>query len=263
MSTSPATALITGASSGIGAVYARRLAERGHSLILVARRADRLEALAGELIAQFAVEARFLAADLTVEADIAKIEDLLRTETVDLLVNNAGIGPIASTTDLSDEAAARTLALNVTAPMRLIRAALPGMQARRRGSIINVGSVMAFHAMPVTSLYSATKAFVLTYSRAIAQEVKASGIHVQAVLPAGTVTEFYDAAGMPISNFDASVFMTAEQLVEAALRGFDRGEEVTLPSVHDASLWEAFDTARAKLFAGTQNGSPAPRYGAD
>lgn len=260
MTISSATALITGSSSGIGAVYARRFAERGYSLILVARRADRLEALANELIAQFGVQVRVLVADLTTETDIANVEDLLRTDAVDVLINNAGMGPIASTSDLSDEAAARTLSLNVTTPMRLIRAVLPGMQARQHGSIINVGSVMAFHAMPVTSLYSATKAFLLTYSRAIAQEVKASGIHVQAVLPAGTVTEFYDAAGVPISNFDSSVFMSAEQLVDAALTGFDRGEEVTLPSVHDAGLWEAFDAARAELFAGTQNGTPAPRY---
>lgn len=260
MTTSSAAALITGASSGIGAVYARRLAERGHSLILVARRADRLETLASELTAQFGVEVRFLVADLTAETDIAKVEDLLRTDAVDMLINNAGIGPIVSTFGLSDEAAARTLSLNVTAPMRLIRAALPGMQARQRGNIINVGSVLAFHALPVTSLYSATKAFLLTYSRAIAQEVKASGVHVQAVLPAGTITEFYDVAGVPISNFDSSVFMTAEQLVDAALTGLDRGEEVTLPSVHDAGLWETFDAARAELFAGTQTGAPAPRY---
>lgn len=254
------TALVTGASSGIGAVYARRLAARGYSLILVARRGDRLDALAEQLTSEYDIGVRTLVADLTDETGIAQVETLLRTDIVDMLVNNAGMGPIAPTSELSDEAASATLALNVTAVMRLTRAVLPGMIDRHRGTIINVGSVMAFHAMPVTSLYSATKAFVLTYSRAIAQEVKASGIHVQAVLPAGTVTEFYDTAGVPISNFDASVFMTTEQLVDAALLGLDRGEEVTLPSVHDAGLWQAYDSARANLFAGTQNGSPAPRY---
>lgn len=258
MSTS--TALITGASSGIGAVYARRLAVRGYDLVLVARRADRLDALAAELSQDHAVAVRTLVADLTEEAGLARIEDLLRTDTIDMLVNNAGSGPIASTADLSDANAAATLTLNVTALMRLTRAVLPGMRARSHGAIVNVGSVMAFHAMPMTSLYSATKAFVLTYSRAIQQEVRDAGIKVQAVLPAGTVTEFYDTAGVPITAFDQSVFMTAEQLVDAALVGLDRGEEVTLPSVHDTVLWQAYDDARAQLFAGTQNGSPASRY---
>jgi len=260
MSLSPRTALITGASSGIGAVYARRLAARGHALILVARRSDRLETLAGELTSEFGVAVETEAADLTDTADVARIEAILRSRAVDMLINNAGTGPIATTADLSDEAAEATLALNVAALMRLTRAALPGMRERNHGSIVNIGSVMAFHAMPVTSLYSATKAFVLTYSRGIAQEVQGTGIRVQAVLPAGTVTDFYETAGVPISNFDQSVFMSAEELVDAALLGLDRGEEVTLPSVHDAALWDAYDAARAGLFGGTQNGSPAERY---
>lgn len=254
------TALITGASSGIGAVYAQRLAARGYDLVLVARRAERLADLATQLQQAHKISVRTIAADLSADAGMASIETVLRDEQIDLLVNNAGMGPISSTADLSDEAAAQTLALNVTALMRLTRAALPAMRARKSGAIVNVGSVMAFHAMPATSLYSATKAFVLTYSRAIQQEVQADGIQVQAVLPAGTVTEFYEAAGVPIANFDQSVFMTAENLVDAALAGLDRGEEVTLPSVHDLELWNSYDTARQNLFGGTQNGKPAPRY---
>jgi hypothetical protein len=243
-------ALITGASSGIGAVYARRLAARGHGLVLVARRGDRLEQLATELREQFSVEVRSLVADLTREADVSRVAELLRAEPIDILVNNAGIGPIAPSADLSDAAADDVLALNVGALMRLTRAAMAGMVARGNGSIVNVGSVMALHALPVTSLYSATKAFVLTYSRGIAQELEGTGVHVQAVLPAGTVTDFYEVAGVPISAFDTSVFMTAEQLVDAALVGLDRREQVTLPSVHDASLWDRYDEARAGLFAG-------------
>lgn len=260
MSTTNPTALITGASSGIGEVYARRLAARGHDLVLVARRADRLAALANELTETHGIDVRILAADLTTEADLAKVEHLLRTDAIGILVNNAGMGPIASSAELSDADAATTLALNVTALMRLTRAALPGLRARGTGGIINIGSVMAFHAMPVTSLYSATKAFVLTYSRAIQQELAGTGVHVQAVLPAGTTTEFYETAGVPISAFDPSAFMSAEQLVDAALAGFDRKEEVTLPSVQDEDLWTTYDTARAQLFAGTQHGRPAPRY---
>lgn len=254
------TALISGASSGIGAVYAGRLAARGYNLVLVARRADRLAALAKELEQANPVSVRTIPADLTADADIALIEQVLREDAIDLLVNNAGMGPSASTTDMSDADAGATLTLNVTALMRLTRAALPGMRARKSGAIVNVGSVMAFHAMPSSSLYSATKAFVLTFSRGIQQEVKDEGVVVQAVLPAGTITDFYETAGLSIDNFDPRVFMTAEQLVDAALAGLDRGEDVTLPSVHDLSLWSAYDAARQKLFGGTQNGSPAPRY---
>ena len=254
------TALVTGASSGIGAVYARRLAERGYDLVLVARRAERLAALAAELEQAHSVSVRSLAADLTAEAGIASVEQVLRDESIELLVNNAGMGPGATTADMSDADAAATLVLNVTALMRLTRAALPGMRARKSGTVVNVGSVMAFFAMPQTSLYSATKAFVLTYSRGVANEAREDGVLVQAVLPAGTVTDFYETAGMSIANFDPSVFMTAEQLVDAALVGLDRGEEVTLPSVHDVALWESYDAARGQLFGGTQNGKPAPRY---
>lgn len=263
MSSSPSrVAVVTGASSGIGAVYAQRLAARGYDLLLVARRADRLETLARQLQDAHGVGVETFVADLTAEADIARLEQVLRTDpNIDMLVNNAGNGRVASTADLPDHEAASTLALNVTAVMRLTRAVLPGLRARNRGAIINIGSVLAFHALPMTTLYSATKAFVLTFSRGIAQEVDGTGIQVQAVLPAGTITAFYETAGVPISAFDPKVFMTAEQLVDAALVGFDRGETVTLPSVHDVALWEGYDQARAALFAGTQNGSPAPRYG--
>jgi short-subunit dehydrogenase len=261
MSQSKPVAAITGASSGIGAVYARRFAARGYDLLLIARRAERLAELAAELEQAHGIAVRVLAADLTDPADLNEVVEALKGEDgLQVLVNNAGNGPVRSTADLTDEQAADTLALNVTALMTLTRAALPGLTARKTGTIINIGSVLAFHGLPVSSLYSATKAFVLTYSRAIHQEVAEYGVHVQAVLPAGTTTDFYETAGVSISAFDPKVFMTAEQLVDAALVGLDRGETVTLPSVHDESLWLNFDDARAKLSAGTQNGSPAPRY---
>ena len=254
------TALITGASSGIGAVYARRLAARGYDLILVARRADKLSALAAELEQANGIAVRSLAADLTAETGIADVEQVLRDEHIGILVNNAGMGPFVTTADMSDADAAATLTLNVTALMRLTRAALPGMRARKAGTVVNVGSVMAFFPSPMSALYSATKAFVLTFSRGVAEEAKQDGVMVQAVLPAATVTDFYETAGVSIDNFDRSVFMTAEQLVDAGLAGMDRGEQVTLPSVHQESLWSEYDAARARLFAGTQNGQPAPRY---
>tara|TARA_R110002124_G_scaffold114535_41_gene269608 strand:- start:18421 stop:19203 length:783 start_codon:yes stop_codon:yes gene_type:complete len=254
------TALITGASSGIGAIYASRLAARGYDLVLVARRAEKLSTLAADLEQAHGVAVRSLAADLTAEAGIASVEQVLRDESIALLVNNAGMGPFATTADMSDADAAATLTLNVTALMRLTRAALPGMRARNAGTVVNVGSVMAFFPSPMSALYSATKAFVLTFSRGVADEAREDGVLVQAVLPAGTVTDFYETAGVSIDNFDKSLFITAEQLVDAGLAGMDRGEQVTLPSLQDESLWLHYDDARARLFAGTQHGTVAQRY---
>ncbi|MBS1048776.1 SDR family NAD(P)-dependent oxidoreductase [Gluconobacter cerinus] len=261
MSSSKPVALITGASSGIGAVYANRLAERGYDLVLVARRADRLHAISEKLTRQYEVEIRTLKADLTVENDLVSLEDLLRSdERIALLVNNAGNGKLSSTVDMCDVDANATLALNIVAPTRLARAVLPGFVKRNTGAIINIGSVMAFCALPITTLYSATKSYLLTFSQGLKAELAETGVRVQAVLPAGTATEFYDHAGIPLSAFDQAAIMTTENLVDAALAGFDQGEDVTLPSVHDAGLWSAYENARSTLFRTTQTGVPAPRY---
>lgn len=254
-------ALITGASSGIGAVYADRLAARGYDLVLVARRAERLRKLADALSAKHQTKVQAIEGDLTTEADLAQIEQLLRSdERIALLVNNAGNGKLSSTADMSDADTASTIALNVVAPTRLARAVLPAFLERDTGAIINVSSVMAFHALPITTLYSATKSYVLMFSRGLQAELAGTGVRVQAVLPAGTATEFYDHSGIPLSAFDPTSVMTTENLVDAALAGFDAGEAVTLPSVHDAALWTAYDEAQDALFGATQVGTPAPRY---
>ena len=261
VSSSKPLAVVTGASSGIGAVYADRLAARGHDLVLVARRGDRLQALAARLQAAHGTEVRTIEADLTREADLARVEAAVSADPrLAVLVNNAGSGKLGATVDMSAEDAASTLALNVTALTRLTRAALPAFLARDAGTIINVSSVMALHALAITSLYSGTKAYVLSFSRGLQEELAGTGVRVQVVLPAGTATEFYDQAGIPLSAFDPAVVMTTEDLVDAALAGLDQGEAVTLPSVHDLGLWTSYDAARAALFAATQNGRPAPRY---
>ena len=139
------------------------------------------------------------------------------------------------------------------------RAILPGLLKRNAGAIINIASVMALHSLPITTLYSATKAYLLSLSRGLQGEVAGTGVRVQAVLPAGTATEFYDQAGIPLSAFDPAAVMTTENLVDAALAGFDQCEEVTLPSVHNHDLWAAYDEARAILFGATQVGIPALR----
>ncbi|MEI9996983.1 MAG: SDR family oxidoreductase [Rhizomicrobium sp.] len=254
-------ALVTGASSGIGAVYAERLAARGYDLVLVARRAERLKTLAAKLSQAHGVKVDAIGADLTKDADIARVEHILATNpAMSLLVNNAGNGKLGGTADMAVEDMASTIALNITALTRLTRAVLPAFLARNAGAIINVSSVMALHALAITSLYSGTKGYVLNFSRGLQEELAGTGVRVQVVLPAGTATEFYDQAGIPLSAFDPAVVMTAENMVDAALAGFDRGEAITLPSVHDEALWGAYDAARHALFAATQNGTPSPRY---
>ena len=185
---------------------------------------------------------------------------LATNSAVRLLVNNAGNGELGATVAMSAADAASTVALNVAAPMRLTRAVLPSFLSRDAGAIINIASVMALHSLPITSLYSGTKAFVLAWSRGIQEELAGTGVRLQVVLLAGVATEFYDQAGIPLSAFDPAAVMTAEDMVDAALAGFDRGEAVTLPSVHELPLWNSYDAARASLFGATQNGRPAPRY---
>lgn len=264
MSSSKAIAVVTGASSGIGAVYANRLAARGYDLVLVARRSDRLKALSDQLAQGYGAKVEAMEADLTKDEDIARVERVLADDAdVAVLVNNAGNGKLGATATMSEADMASTIALNITALTRLTRAVLPALISRNAGAIINIASVMALHSLSITSLYSGTKGYVLNFSRGLQEELAGTRVKVQVVLPAGTATEFYDHAGIPISAFDPAVIMTTEDMVDAALAGFDRGEAVTLPSVHDIGLWTAYDVARANLFGATQNGRPAPRYQKD
>lgn len=261
MASSKPIAVITGASSGIGAVYADRLAARGYDLVLVARRLDRLNVLTERLAAAHGVEIRAISADLTQDDDLKVIECLLIADArIAVLVNNAGNGRLGATVEMGDDEALSTIALNITALTRLSRAVLPAFLSRGSGAIINISSAVALQALPIASLYSGTKAYVLNFSRGLRAEVAGNGVKVQVVLPAGTATEFYDHSGIPLSAFDPAVVMTAEHLVDAALAGFDQDEAVTIPSLHDRSLWDDADAAGAKLFAATQEGRPAPRY---
>ena len=254
-------AVVTGASSGIGAVYADRLARRGHDLVLVARRADRLQALAARLAAEHGRKVEPLAADLATEAGLRAVEQALegRPEVM-MLVNNAGLARMSPLARAPVTDSLAQIALNVTAPVRLAQAVLPGFKARGTGAIVNIASIAGIHSLPSSAVYSGSKAFMLAFSRGLQAEVQGSGVRVQAVLPAATATEIWDQSGTPLASFDASVVMTAEAMVDAALAGLDQGEDVTWPSLADAALWERFAAARAALFAATQTGTPAPRY---
>ena len=152
------------------------------------------------------------------------------------------------------------IALNITALTRLTQAVLPGFVARNRGVIVNIASVLGIQTLPISSVYSGTKAFVLAFSRGLQAELAETAVKVQVVLPAATATEIWDASGVPLTALDANTVMTTENLVDAAIAGFDRGEAVTWPSLADDTLWERFEAARADLFAGTRTNRPAPRY---
>lgn len=253
------TALITGASSGIGSTYAHRLAARGYDLVLVARATDRLDALATELRDANGVSVEVITADLTNASQLETVVERLRSEPViDVLVNNAGAALVGDFTSAEPKKMENLLSLNVVAPTRLASAVIGKMIARGNGSIINIASVLALLPEYSHGIYAATKAYVLTLSQSLAAEVSSKGVYVQAVLPAATRTEIYDRAVGDISKVPD--VMEVEALVDAALVGFDRRELVTIPPVPEVEAWEAFEHARGVLASGFSNSVPAERY---
>lgn len=255
------TALITGASSGIGAIYADRLAARGHDLLLVARRADRLTALATDLQQRYGVQVDTLVADLSQPEGIARVEAVLRENTaIDLLVNNAGAANLAPFLSSTAEQHETINTLNTTALMRLTLAVLPRFVENDHGTIINIASVLAFHARAGSAVYSATKAWVLNFTRGLQEEFADSHVRIQAVLPAATATEIWGHSGITVDTLPEGSVMTSENLVDAALAGLDQGELVTVPPVEDLQLWHNWEEARLALFSASRNGKPASRY---
>jgi short-subunit dehydrogenase len=227
----------------------------------VARRADRLQALSAKLSSAYGVRIELIQADLTREEDLARVEQVLATNSaVRVLVNNAGSARLAPLAQTSVKESQSQIALNITALTRLTHAVLPALRVRNEGVIVNIASVLAIHAMPISAVYSGTKGFVLNFSRGLQEELAGTGVRVHLVLPASTATELWDNSGVPLAALDQTKVMTTENLVDAALAGFDLGEAVTWPSVPDVALWEQYDAARTALFAATQTGRPAPRY---
>jgi short-subunit dehydrogenase len=255
------TALITGASAGIGAIYADRLAKRGYDLILVARNGSRLAALAQRLKNETGRSVETITADLNDKADLARIETTLRTNTsITLLLNNAGVGAAAPLLGSDIEKMDEMIRLNVGALTRLTYAAAPGFVARASGTIINISSIVAVSPETLNGVYGGSKAFVLAFSQSLQHELADKGVRVQAVLPGATATEFWDIAGLPVSNLPAAIVMSAEDLVDAALAGLDQGEIVTIPSLPDKTEWDAFDATRRAMSAKLSSAVPASRY---
>ncbi len=258
---SKGTAIVTGATAGIGKVYADRLAKRGYNLILVARREERLNEIAKSLQTTYKIKAEGVVADLSLDSDIQKIANLIETDSsITLLVNNAGIATLAPVTDISLSELEAMNDINVKALVTLSYAALKKFKERNKGIIINIGSVLSFFSLPISSIYSGTKGYVMNFTRGLQAEVNDTNVFIQLVLPASTATELWDLSGIPLVNLNQETVMSAEHLVDAALKGLDDKELVTLPSVEDKNLWDAFDAARIKLFAATQTGKVASRY---
>ncbi len=258
---SKGTALVTGASTGIGAIYADRLARRGYDLILVARDAARLEAVAGRLRSEAGVRVDVLVADLADRAQVATVEQRIASdESLTLLVNNAGISLEGTLIDTPAATIEQLIAVNVTAPTLLAGAAVRAFAGRSGGGIINLSSVLALAPEMFDGTYSATKAFVLNLSQGLAKEVADRGIRVQAVLPGATRTEIWARSGKDVDSFPPDWVMDAGDLVDAALVGYDRGETVTIPPLADEGDWQAMQAARVALGPNLSRRDVAPRY---
>ncbi|MGX9380313.1 SDR family NAD(P)-dependent oxidoreductase [Pseudomonas sp. JQ36] len=258
---SQGSALITGASSGIGAIYAERLASRGYDLLLVARDEQRLEAAATKLRAEHGVQVEVLKADLTHKDDVLKVEQRLRSDSaISLLVNNAGVATEGLLANADMEQLERLIQLNITAVTRLASAAAAGFAKAGRGTIINIASVVALFPERFNAVYSASKAYVLSLTQSLNAELDGTGVKVQAVLPGVTRTEIWERSGIDASGIPAEMVMEAGEMVDAALAGLDQGELITIPSLPDAGEWHSFVAARQVMAPNLSRSSAAQRY---
>ncbi|WP_321909406.1 MULTISPECIES: SDR family oxidoreductase [unclassified Paraburkholderia] len=258
MSAKPAV-LITGASTGIGAVYADRFAKRGHDLVLVARDRARMEDLAARLRERDGVNVEIVRADLASHADLALLEARLAEDSrIGVLINNAGASLPGTFVEQGPEAVGGLIGLNVTAVARLASAVAPRFAREGKGAIVNVGSVIGLAPEFRSSVYGATKAFVLYFSQSLNLELGAKGVYVQAVVPGATRTEIWERSGKDVNALPA--VMEVGDLVDAALVGYDRRETVTIPPLPDAQQWDDYEAARSAMFANFGQSKPAARY---
>lgn len=221
-------ASVTGASAGIGAAFAGRLAREGYDLVLVARDEKRLQMRAKELRGEYGVGVELLPADLTDPDQCARVERAAAAG-LDLLVNNAGFGTFGSFWKLPLDREEEEIRLNVLALVRLTHAALRKMVERGHGAIINVSSLASFQPMPYNATYGATKAYVTSFTEALAEELRGTGVAVQALCPGFTRTEFQQRAGLRVSGVPAFMWMSAEEVVDASLAALQKGQVVVVP----------------------------------
>jgi short-subunit dehydrogenase len=220
-----------------------------------------LEEAATAIKSEYEVRIQTVAADLAVNEDLNKVAGLFeQDDTITVLVNNAGVSTLGSLTQVKRSEVEAMIAVNVGAVVKLSLAALTKFKANDSGTIINIGSVLGFHALPTSSIYSGTKGFIINFTRGMQDEVAGTNVRVQLVLPAATATDIWELSGVPISALDPASVMIAEDMVDAALIGLDQKELITLPSVADSGLFDRFEEARLALVKASQNGTVAPRY---
>jgi short-subunit dehydrogenase len=261
-------ALITGASSGIGAAFAERLARDGYDLVVVARRRERLMALAERLHGAHGIVVEVLAADLIRADDLLRVEQRLAADdAVSLLVNNAGFGGYAPFLDLDPDRAEELIRLHTVAPVRLARAALPGMVARGRGAIVNVSSMLAYSAgapisgpFPKRAVYAAAKSFTNTFTEILHGELEGTGVQVQALCPAIVRTEFHRVSPIDMSRMPADSIMEPEGVVQASLTALRLGEVICVPFLDDASMLTESRNGAFREAMSTRRDTVAPHY---
>lgn len=256
------TAVVTGASSGIGVAYAEHLARRGYNLILIARRRDRLDALAARLAAETSGQIEVHVADLAKADGVRSVEKLLSERgDIEILVNNAGLGALGPVATTDADSVESLVLVNILALTRLSIAALRSFQERNRGSLINIASVIALGPVPGAAAYSGSKAYVLNFSRSLEMECAGTQIAVQTILPGPVHSEFFEQSGITKPMFPEHLYMTADQLVTTSLKALDMKEAVSFPALHDMGHWQEFEAARKKFAKSVvATGVPAPRY---
>lgn len=255
-------AVITGASSGIGLAYAQQLSQRGYDLILVARRKDRLEQLAFTLEEHSRSAVTTIVADLANEADLRRVQGVFsERKDISVLVNNAGVGALGPISKVDVNSLENLVKVNVLALTTLSKAALSAFKARGHGLLVNIASVIALGPSATAAAYGGSKAYVLNFSRSLEQEYTEGGITVQTILPGPVKSEFFSASGVASPGFPEELFMSADTLVETALRAFDMKETVTFPTLADTASWAEFEGARKKFYKSVlMTGKPAARY---
>jgi short-subunit dehydrogenase len=260
-------ALITGASSGLGAAFAERLAQDGYDLIVVARRRDRLESLAEQLNSKHHTNVEVITADLSKPDDLLTIEKHIAADNMlELLVNNAGFGGYMPFVELDPNKATELINLKVLAVTRLTRVALSGMISRGHGSIINVSSRLAFSGfmgstqLPKRATYVGANAFINAFSQLLQSELEGTGVQVQALCPGVIETEFHEHVGIDPNRYPAAIVMKPEDVVQAALTGLKLGEVICVPAQEDPELLTQIQESQKRFFELSRSGSLAARY---
>jgi short-subunit dehydrogenase len=260
-------AVVTGASSGIGAAFAERLARDGYDLVLVARRRERLEALARQFHETQHATVEVFVADLAQASELYAVERRIAEDTaLELLVNSAGFGGYMPFVSLDPDGAEELIRLQVVAVTRLTRAALPGMVTRGHGAIINVSSRLAFSGalsephLPKRAVYAATKAYLNTFTQILHQELEGTGVNVQALCPGVVRTEFHERMGLDPGRFPPAIVMSPQDIVEASLAGLRLGEVICVPALDDPNLSAHIHENQRRLWEHSNTGTLAGRY---